>query len=106
MQALDTTRGAPRGSPAPRLRPWNAAAIAIAVALLAPIAVVGANLFVPGGEAWAHLASTVLPDYALNSLALVAMVAAGTSRPRSDGASRRHSGRHGWRWFRLQSRQR
>ena len=40
---------------------------------------VGANLFVPGGDAWAHLVSTVLPDYALNSLALVAMVATGTT---------------------------
>ncbi len=79
MQALDTTRGAPRRSPGARLRSWNAAAVAIAVALLAPIAVVGANLFVPGGEAWAHLAATVLPEYALNSLALVAMVAAGTT---------------------------
>jgi len=61
------------------VRSWNAAAIAIAIALAAPLAVVGANLFVPGGEAWAHLASTVLPDYALNSLALVAMVATGTT---------------------------
>ncbi|MBX3675366.1 MAG: iron ABC transporter permease, partial [Burkholderiales bacterium] len=33
----------------------------------------------PGGAAWAHLHATVLPDYALNSLLLVAMVAAGTS---------------------------
>jgi len=79
MPALDTARVAPRETPSPRMRAWNAAAIAIAVALLAPIAVVGANLFVPGGEAWAHLAATVLPDYALNSLALVAMVAAGTT---------------------------
>jgi iron(III) transport system permease protein len=77
MQALDTTRGAPRGSPGTRLRSWNAAAIAIALALAAPLAVVGANLLVPGGEAWAHLAATVLPEYALNSLALVALVASG-----------------------------
>lgn len=79
MQALDQSRGAPRGSPTPGLRPWNAAAIAIAVAMVAPLAVVGANLFVPGGQAWAHLAATVLPDYALNSLLLVALVAAGTT---------------------------
>jgi len=61
------------------LRSWNAAAIAVAVALVAPLAVVCANLFVPGGQAWAHLVSTVLPDYALNSLVLVTMVAAGTT---------------------------
>ncbi len=79
MQALDHSRGAPRGSPTPGLRPWNAAAIAIAVAMVAPLAVVGANLFVPGGQAWAHLAATVLPDYALNSLLLVALVATGTT---------------------------
>ncbi len=79
MQALDHSRGAPRGSPTPGLRPWNAAAIAIAVAMVAPLAVVGANLFVPGGLAWAHLAATVLPDYALNSLLLVALVATGTT---------------------------
>jgi iron(III) transport system permease protein len=79
MQALDTTRGAPRGTRAPGLRLWNAAALAIALALAAPLVVVGANLLVPGGEAWAHLSSTVLPEYALNSLALVAMVSAGTT---------------------------
>ncbi len=79
MQALDHSRGAPCGSPTPGLRPWNAAAIAIAVAMVAPLAVVGANLFVPGGQAWAHLAATVLPDYALNSLLLVALVATGTT---------------------------
>jgi len=79
MQALDHSRGAPRGTPTPGLRPWNAAAIAIAIAMLAPLAVVGANLFVPGGQAWTHLAATVLPDYALNSLLLVALVAAGTT---------------------------
>ncbi len=65
--------------PRPGLRAWNAAAIAIAIALAAPLAVVGANVCVAGGDAWAHLASTVLPDYALNSLVLVALVAAGTT---------------------------
>ncbi|MBX3674577.1 MAG: iron ABC transporter permease [Burkholderiales bacterium] len=79
MEALGTTPGAARASPGPGPRSWNAAAIAIALALVAPIAIVAANVFVPGGEAWAHLSATVLPDYALNSLLLVAMVAAGTS---------------------------
>jgi iron(III) transport system permease protein len=79
MEALESTRGTPRAMPRLGLRSWNAAAIAVAVALVAPLAVVCANLFVPGGQAWEHLVSTVLPDYALNSLVLVAMVAAGTT---------------------------
>ena len=79
MEALGTTPGAARASPGPGPRSWNAAALAIALALVAPIAIVAGNVFVPGGEAWAHLSATVLPDYALNSLLLVAMVAAGTS---------------------------
>ncbi|MDH5265018.1 MAG: ABC transporter permease subunit, partial [Betaproteobacteria bacterium] len=79
MEALGTTRGAPRALPRLGNRAWNAAAIVVALALAAPLAVVGANLFVPGGEAWAHLAATVLPEYALNSLVLVALVATGTT---------------------------
>ncbi len=79
MEALGPTRGALRASPRFGARSWNAAALAIAIALAAPLAVVGTNLFAPGGEAWAHLVATVLPDYALNSVALVAMVAVGTS---------------------------
>jgi len=79
MQATATTRGANPNANRLGSRSWNAAAIAIAIALAAPIAVVGTNLFVPGGEAWAHLASTVLPDYALNSAVLVVLVAAGTT---------------------------
>ncbi|MCL4688242.1 MAG: iron ABC transporter permease [Burkholderiales bacterium] len=79
MEALGTTPGAARASRGPGPRSWNAAALAIAIALVAPIAIVASNVFVPGGAAWAHLHATVLPDYALNSLLLVAMVAAGTS---------------------------
>jgi iron(III) transport system permease protein len=79
MEALGTTPGAARAPRGPGPRSWNAAALAIALALVAPIAILAANLFVPGGEAWAHLSSTVLPEYALNSLLLVALVAAGTS---------------------------
>ncbi len=45
--------------------------VGLAVALLAglPVASVGLNLFAGGtSETWAHLASTVLPEYILNSL--------------------------------------
>jgi iron(III) transport system permease protein len=58
--------------------PWSAMSLAIAAVLAAPLLVVAANLFNPGGEAWGHLSATVLPEYARNSLLLVAMVAAGT----------------------------
>lgn len=79
MEALESTRGAPRSPTRFGARSWSAAAIAIAIALTAPLAVVGTNLFVSGGDAWAHLVATVLPDYALNSLVLVVLVATGTS---------------------------
>jgi iron(III) transport system permease protein len=58
--------------------PWHALSLAIAAVLAAPLLVVAANLFQPGGEAWGHLSATVLPAYARNSLLLVAMVAVGT----------------------------
>lgn len=59
-------------------RPWNAAAVVVAAVLAAPLAALVANVFVPGGEAWRHLAETVLPDYIANSVALVVLVGAGT----------------------------
>jgi len=57
---------------------WTLACVAIAIALAAPLLVVATSLFKPGGEAWDHLAATVLPGYVANSVLLVAMVAAGT----------------------------
>lgn len=42
-----------------------------------PVLVVVLNLFVPRGETWAHLASTVLPEYVLNTCILAALVATG-----------------------------
>ncbi len=59
-------------------RPWNAAAVVVAAVLVAPLAALVANVFVPGGDAWRHLAETVLPDYIANSVALVVLVGAGT----------------------------
>ncbi len=57
---------------------WIAACVAIAVVLALPMLVVGSSVFRPGGEAWNHLASTVLPGYVANSALLVALVATGT----------------------------
>jgi iron(III) transport system permease protein len=71
---------APRTSPSPPAAggAWIAAGIAIALALAAPMLVVATSLLRPGGEAWDHLAGTVLPGYIANSAALVALVALGT----------------------------
>ncbi|WP_292751765.1 ABC transporter permease [Methylophaga sp. UBA4204] len=43
-----------------------------------PVAVVLAHVFVPSGDIWQHLSSTVLPDYIRNSLLLMLGVAMGT----------------------------
>lgn len=79
MEATDTMNATHRTPARLGLRSWNAIAIAIAIAMAAPIVVLGANVFIPGGEAWAHLADTVLRDYAINSLVLVVLVATGTT---------------------------
>jgi iron(III) transport system permease protein len=52
-------------------------AIALAVHIFIPIAAVVANVFAGGGETWAHLTSTVLPGYLLNTAGLVLGVAYG-----------------------------
>lgn len=84
----DTPVAAPRASPragpgpgpgagiAPPLRPrvhiWGLGLAAVLGAVLLPIAVVLAHLFVPTGDLWAHLESTVLPRYVANTLWLIA----------------------------------
>jgi iron(III) transport system permease protein len=49
---------------------WTASAVASIVLLALPMVVVGLGLFSPSGRTWGHLASTVLPDYLLNTLLL------------------------------------
>jgi len=56
---------------------WAAACLALALPLLLPLAVVAASVFAPAGQAWAHLASTVLPGYIATTLILLAVVLAG-----------------------------
>ncbi|MDZ7719408.1 MAG: iron ABC transporter permease [Balneolaceae bacterium] len=56
---------------------WNAATIFIALLVAVPVLTVAANIFVPSGDVWQHLASTVLPDYIKNSLILMVGVGAG-----------------------------
>ncbi|MYJ73435.1 MAG: iron ABC transporter permease, partial [Rhodospirillaceae bacterium] len=63
---------------APPLRParavWGLGLAAVLGAVLLPIAVVLAHLFVPTGDLWTHLSSTVLPRYVVNTLWLIAGV--------------------------------
>jgi len=56
---------------------WNITTIIIALLVSIPILTVAANIFVPSGDVWQHLASTVLPDYIKNSLILMFGVGAG-----------------------------
>ncbi len=52
-------------------------AMAIALLIALPLVVVLLNLFIPRAETWAHLASTVLPAYILNTLLLAFLVGLG-----------------------------
>ncbi len=54
------------------------AALVVALLIAVPIISVGANLWLGGsGDTWAHLASTVLPEYIANTLILCAGVGLG-----------------------------
>jgi iron(III) transport system permease protein len=51
--------------------------MATAALVLAPIVAVVWNVFLPGQRTWAHLVSTVLPEYLINTVLLVLLVAGG-----------------------------
>jgi iron(III) transport system permease protein len=55
---------------------WSILTVSIALLVSVPILTVAANIFVPSGDIWQHLASTVLPDYVKNSFWL--MIGVGT----------------------------
>ncbi len=59
-------------------RLWSAGLVAVALLLALPVLVIVAFVFVPAGDTWHHLATTVLPDYVTNSLLLMLGVAIGT----------------------------
>jgi iron(III) transport system permease protein len=61
----------------PRLGALGWVSVVAAVFVLAPIAAVVSNIFIPSATTWSHLASTVLPEYIRNTFLLVVMVAAG-----------------------------
>src|SRR6056297_1812214 len=50
---------------------WNIVTIGIALLVSIPVLTVAANIFIPSGDIWQHLASTVLPDYVKNSILLM-----------------------------------
>ncbi|MEX0614880.1 MAG: hypothetical protein WD177_03120, partial [Methylophaga sp.] len=51
--------------------PFQSLVFFSALLLAMPVAVVLGFVFVPSGDVWAHLASTVLSDYISNSLLLM-----------------------------------
>lgn len=55
---------------------WSLGALLIAGLIALPILAVVAQIFVPSGGAWSHLAATVLPLYLWNSLVLVTLTVA------------------------------
>jgi iron(III) transport system permease protein len=70
---------APRRLVTPRRRAtplWAWASVAAAVLIALPIASVLVTAAAPGGQAWAHLARTVLPDLLVNSVLLAVLVGA------------------------------
>lgn len=56
---------------------WTLAVGAIALLMVSPVLVVLSSIFVNSSDIWAHLASTVLPLYLRNSLALMLGVGSG-----------------------------
>jgi iron(III) transport system permease protein len=56
---------------------WNFLTVGIALLISIPVFTVLATIFIPAGEIWSHLASTVLPDYVTNSLILMIGVGIG-----------------------------
>jgi iron(III) transport system permease protein len=58
---------------------WTLLAWAVAAVVAAPVLAVGANLLSPRVDVWAHLASTILGELVVNTLALLVAVGVGTA---------------------------
>ena len=65
------------GLTAARLGWLGRASVITAALVLAPIAAVVFNVFLPSEATWSHLLSTVLPEYIWNTLLLICLVALG-----------------------------
>ncbi len=50
---------------------WNFLTLVIALLVSIPILTVAVNIFIPAGDVWGHLSSTVLPEYIENSIWLM-----------------------------------
>ncbi len=57
---------------------WRALTIGIALVVALPVVVILVHIFLPSGDVWAHLASTVLPRYLSNTVILAVSVGVGT----------------------------
>ncbi|MFO7859229.1 MAG: iron ABC transporter permease [Ectothiorhodospiraceae bacterium] len=58
---------------------WSLATLVIAGLVALPILTVAAHILLPAGDAWDHLAATVLPRYMSNTLALMIGVGTGVT---------------------------
>jgi iron(III) transport system permease protein len=61
-----------------RFSGWTVMILAIALVVALPVLVILIHVFMPAGDIWQHLASTVLPRYLGNTLFLVVSVGLGT----------------------------
>jgi iron(III) transport system permease protein len=61
----------------PRIGGLGIVSLVTAALVVAPIAAVVWNIFLPSEATWAHLISTVLPEYVTNTFLLLVLVAAG-----------------------------
>jgi iron(III) transport system permease protein len=61
------------------MSPLAAVAVIVAVLVLVPVAAVIAQMFGPATSTWAHLVSTVLPEYVRNTVLLLVGVGAGVA---------------------------
>lgn len=64
-------------SAVPRIGALGIVSLITAALVVAPIAAVVWNIFLPSEATWAHLISTVLPEYIANTFLLLVLVAAG-----------------------------
>lgn len=63
----------------PRWDPWTIVVLGVAAIIATPVIVVFSSIFADTSDIWEHLASTVLPQYVLNSLLLLVGVGIGVS---------------------------
>lgn len=77
--AVERTGGAPPARRHVRIDAWTLGPVALACLIALPVLAVLAQLLLPAGPVWRHLAETVLARYVLNSLLLGAGVGLGTA---------------------------